>query len=44
VDPAKNATLFTTEVKTSTANQYKGQDSIARMHADEIAKALSAAK
>lgn len=34
VDAANNATLFTTEVKTSTANQYRGQDSIARMHAD----------
>jgi Domain of unknown function (DUF4410) len=43
VDTARNATLFTTEVKTSTANQYRGQDSIARMHADEIAKALATA-
>ena len=34
VDTANNATLFTTEVKTSTANQYRGQDSIARLHAD----------
>lgn len=44
VNAATNATLFTTEVKTSTANQYKGQDSIARMHADEIGKALAVAK
>jgi len=44
VDAASNATLSSTEVKTSTANQYRGQDSIARMHADEIAKALASAK
>ncbi|MGH9643001.1 MAG: DUF4410 domain-containing protein [Terriglobales bacterium] len=44
IDASNNATLSTTEVKTSTANQYRGQDSIARMHADEIAKALSDAK
>jgi hypothetical protein len=44
VDPATNATLFTTDVKTATANQYKGQDSIAKSHGDDIAKALSAAK
>jgi hypothetical protein len=40
VDAQNNATLSTVEVKSSTANQYRGQDSIARMHADEIAKAL----
>jgi hypothetical protein len=40
IDAVSNATLASVEVKTSTANQYRGQDSIARLHADEIAKAL----
>ena len=40
-DAVSNATLSSVEVKTSTANQYRGQNSIARLHADEIAKALA---
>jgi hypothetical protein len=41
IDAVSNATLSSVEVKTSTANQYRGENSIARLHADEIAKALA---
>ena len=41
IDAVSNAILSSVEVKTSTANQYRGENSIARLHADEIAKALA---
>jgi hypothetical protein len=41
IDAGNNATLTSFEVKTSTANQWRGENSIARLHAQEIAKALA---
>jgi hypothetical protein len=41
VEPGTGAILLSFEVTTSTANQWRGQNSIARLHAEEIAKALA---
>ena len=41
VEPGSGATLLSVEVATSTANQWRGQDSIARLHAHEIANTLA---
>jgi Domain of unknown function (DUF4410) len=41
VDAANATMLSTFEVTTSTANQYRGESSIARLHAAEIAKAFA---
>jgi hypothetical protein len=41
VEPGSGATLLSFEVTTSTTNQWRGQDSIARLHAKEIATSLA---
>jgi hypothetical protein len=41
LEAASGATLFSTQVTTSTANQWRGENPIARLHAHEIAKALA---
>jgi hypothetical protein len=41
IDAGNKATLSSVEVKTSTANQWRGESSIARLHAQEIAKELA---
>ena len=41
VEARNGATLLSIQVTTSTANQWRGENSIARLHAQEIAKALA---
>ena len=41
IEAASGATLISVQVTTSTANQWRGENSIARLHAQEIAKDLA---
>jgi Domain of unknown function (DUF4410) len=40
IEASSGATLYSTQVTTSTANQWRGEGSIARLHAREIVKTL----